>query len=70
MCIRDRYYYPVISDISFEVRRGQKIAITGFNGIGKSTLLKTLVGELPPLKGGFTLADTACIGYYLSLIHI
>ena len=58
------YYYPVISDISFEVRRGQKIAITGFNGIGKSTLLKTLVGELPPLKGGFTLADTACIGYY------
>ena len=58
------YYYPVISDISFEVRRGQKIAITGFNGIGKSTLLKTLVGELPPLKGGFTLADTARIGYY------
>ena len=58
------YYYPVISDISFEVRRGQKIAITGFNGIGKSTLLKTLVGELPPLKGGFTLADTVRIGYY------
>lgn len=58
------YYYPVICDISFEVRRGQKIAVTGFNGIGKSTLLKTLVGELPPLKGGFALADTVCIGYY------
>ena len=58
------YYYPVICDINFEVRRGQKIAVTGFNGIGKSTLLNTLVGELPPLQGGFVLADTTRIGYY------
>jgi ABC-type cobalamin/Fe3+-siderophores transport system ATPase subunit len=30
-----------------------KIVITGFNGIGKSTLLKTLIGKIPPIQGTF-----------------
>ncbi|WP_167482264.1 ATP-binding cassette domain-containing protein [Extibacter muris] len=38
---------------------GQKIAVTGFNGIGKSTLLKTLVGQIPPLGGTYAFSGQA-----------
>ena len=41
----------VVADISFELRRGEAIALIGTNGSGKSTLLKTIVGLLPPLAG-------------------
>lgn len=41
------YYYPVLSKVDFAIRGGQKVVITGFNGVGKSTLLKTLVGQFP-----------------------
>ena len=37
------YYYPVLSEVDFAIKGGQKVVITGFNGIGKSTLLKTLI---------------------------
>lgn len=47
------YYYPILSDLNFVIKGGQKVVLTGFNGIGKSTLLKTLVGQLPPLQGQF-----------------
>lgn len=58
------YYYPVISGISFTVNRGQKVVITGFNGIGKSTLLKTLVGQLQTLDGNFSISEAVQTGYY------
>ncbi len=58
------YYYPLLPKLNFEVASGQKIVITGFNGIGKSTLLKTLVGEIPAMGGGFHFADTIRIGYF------
>ncbi len=41
----------VVADVSFELRKGQAIALIGTNGSGKSTLLKTTVGLLPPLGG-------------------
>lgn len=45
------YSYPIIKGLSLTLFRGQKIAITGCNGIGKSTMLKTLLGIIPKLNG-------------------
>jgi ATP-binding cassette subfamily B protein len=42
---------PAVSDISFDVRRGQTIAFVGPSGAGKTTLVKLLVGLYPPAKG-------------------
>ncbi|MFR2345230.1 MAG: ATP-binding cassette domain-containing protein, partial [Acutalibacteraceae bacterium] len=58
------YHYPVLSQLSFSVRGGERLVVTGFNGVGKSTLLKTLVGQLPPLSGSFSFSAQAAVGYY------
>lgn len=58
------YYYPLISDISFSITGGQKVVLTGFNGIGKSTLLKTLMQEILPLSGKFQFSSQVKIQYY------
>lgn len=49
--------HPVISDINLELRSGQLACLIGENGIGKSTLLKTLTGFLPKLKGSLLLGN-------------
>ena len=49
--------HPVISDINLELRSGQLACLIGKNGIGKSTLLKTLTGFLPKLKGSLLLGN-------------
>lgn len=58
------YYYPILSHIDFTINGGQKIVITGFNGIGKSTLLKTLIGLIPALHGSYQFAQQVKIGYF------
>lgn len=58
------YYYPLLSGMDFTVKGGEKIVMTGFNGIGKSTLLKTLIGQIPPLQGTFQFADQVTPGYF------
>ena len=59
------YYYPLLPKMKFTVQDKEKLVITGFNGIGKSTLLKTLMGEIPAISGGFRFSDTIKkIGYY------
>jgi len=45
------YEKPLVKKIGFRIERGQKIAIIGANGIGKSTLLKTIAGRIPLLEG-------------------
>lgn len=42
---------PIVSDVSFEIEKGQIVSIIGPNGAGKSTLLKTVSGIIKPLKG-------------------
>jgi len=58
------YHYPILSDINFTVKGGEKVVITGFNGIGKSTLLKTLIGQIPFLNGRFNFSEQVKIGYF------
>ena len=50
--------------ISFELSKGDKIAIVGFNGIGKSTLLKTLLGIIDKIDGNITWSNNILVGYY------
>ncbi len=58
------YYYSLMPKLSLTVATGSKTAVTGFNGIGKSTLLKTLIGEIPAIKGNFQFGEKTVIGYY------
>ena len=57
-------YDTVLSTLSFRLMRGERLAIIGENGKGKSTLLKTLVGLLPPLGGEFTFGQNVEWGYF------
>ena len=53
-----------LSTVSFEVARGDRIGIVGGNGLGKSTLLKTLMGAIPALSGSFQLGGAVKVGYF------
>ena len=55
---------PVLVDVGFEVERGQKVALVGPNGGGKSTLLRILAGEVKRTEGEITWAERARVGYY------
>ena len=57
------YDHP-LATISLKLERGDKLGIIGENGIGKSTLLKTLIGELKPLSGKFTFGEKTTIAYF------
>lgn len=50
--------------IDLDIRRQDAIALVGPNGIGKSTLLKSLIGKLPLLRGEVTMGTNVSIGYY------
>ncbi len=54
----------LFNHLSFELKRGEKAAILGANGTGKTTLLKILAGELKPETGTFRLGANVHIGYY------
>ena len=51
-------------ELSLRIRRGQKIAVIGDNGIGKSTFLKTVAGLIPTIKGTSQLASNLLVGYF------
>lgn len=57
------YKEPLLDPINLVVERGDKVVITGKNGIGKSTFLKTIIKEIPTLDGSFSWIDTAKIAY-------
>ncbi len=58
------YDEPLSSPLNLEMERGQKIVLTGANGIGKTTLLKSILGLLPPLEGSVEQGDYLSIGYF------
>ncbi len=57
------YDHP-LSEISLDIKKGQKLGILGGNGLGKSTLLKTLVGKVEPLSGEYRFGTNVRIGYF------
>lgn len=54
----------VLKDINFIFEVGERVAIIGQNGIGKTTLLRTLIGEIAPNKGKIKWSENTNIGYY------
>jgi ATPase subunit of ABC transporter with duplicated ATPase domains len=58
------YRTLLLPPFSLQIQRGEKVAIIGFNGLGKSTLLKTLLGEIPALRGHIDTANGIKWGYF------
>jgi ATPase subunit of ABC transporter with duplicated ATPase domains len=54
----------VLENVGFEIRRGERVAIIGANGVGKSTLLKIIADELAHDAGGFEWGHQTSIGYF------
>src|SRR6185437_14707527 len=58
------YSEPLSKELNLTMERGQKIALSGANGIGKTTLLKSILGEIPALAGSVELGEHLEIGYF------
>ena len=57
-------YDRPLATINLDIKRGERLGIVGDNGIGKSTLLKTLVGDIKPLSGDFRFGVNVQTGYF------
>ena len=55
---------PIASNINISITKGDSIALVGPNGVGKTTLLKTVLGKLPALSGSISFGSNVVIGYY------
>lgn len=58
------YNEPLSKPLNLKMERGQKIALVGANGIGKTTLLKSILGEIKPISGNVELGEFQNIGYF------
>ena len=58
------YDDPLSTPINFSMERGDKLVFTGANGIGKTTLLKSILGLIPAISGKVTLGDYLYTGYF------
>lgn len=58
------YDHPLSRPLDLRMERGQKIALVGANGIGKTTLLRSILGEIKPVSGTVELGDYLHIGYF------
>ncbi len=58
------YDKPILNPINFNIERGEKIVITGKNGVGKSTLLKSLLGEIKFFDGSVDWSESCDILYF------
>lgn len=62
--------HKLFTDVNFEIKRGEHVAIIGDNGSGKTTLLKILKGLVPADQGTFRLGSNVEIGYYDQEHHV
>ncbi|CAM3899069.1 ABC-F family ATP-binding cassette domain-containing protein [Cohnella lubricantis] len=58
------YEEPLSRPLDLKMERGQKIALVGANGIGKTTLLRSILGEIPALAGEIERGDNQFVGYF------
>ena len=61
---------PLFSDLNFSIKRGERVAIIGSNGTGKTTILKILNQVIPADSGTFSLGSKVHIGYYDQEHHV
>ena len=61
---------PLFHDVSFQIKRGERVALIGSNGTGKTTMLKILNGLLAADAGSFSLGSKVQIGYYDQEHHV
>ncbi|MCC7118099.1 MAG: ABC-F family ATP-binding cassette domain-containing protein [Anaerolineales bacterium] len=54
---------PLLENINLFIKAGQRIALTGANGAGKTSFIKTIAGEIPTLSGSFRLGGATQLGY-------
>jgi ATP-binding cassette, subfamily F, member 3 len=54
----------ILSDVSFDLYRGDKVGVVGRNGSGKTTLIRALLGEISPMKGELELGDKVSVAYF------
>ena len=68
------FHYPdsptLYENLSFNLTRGEKFLIVGENGVGKSTLLKLIVGELTPNTGNVIFGNNTTVAYYAQELEI
>ncbi|MBM7570884.1 ABC-F family ATP-binding cassette domain-containing protein [Aquibacillus albus] len=64
------YDEPLSKPLTLAMERGQKIALSGANGIGKTTLLRSILGEIQPLSGSVERGDHLHIGYFEQEIKV
>ncbi len=58
------YDHPLLPKMDITIERGEKVAIIGCNGVGKSTLLKTMLGKIEPLNGKAERGDFLFPSYF------
>ncbi|MFM1650957.1 ABC-F family ATP-binding cassette domain-containing protein [Brevibacillus sp. B_LB10_24] len=58
------YSHPLMPKLTMSLERGEKVAVVGMNGVGKSTLLKTVLGIIPPLGGKLERGDFLFPAYF------
>ena len=62
--------HTLFTDLDFEIKRGERVALIGNNGTGKTTILKIINKLVPKDDGTFTLGSKVCIGYYDQEHHV
>ncbi|MCF0118452.1 MAG: ABC-F family ATP-binding cassette domain-containing protein, partial [Limosilactobacillus mucosae] len=58
------YGHPLLAPVTFSMTMGEKLLFTGFNGVGKSTLIKSILGKIPALQGTAAFSPSARINYF------